>query len=203
MSVDLLEGLRVSRETLEKLKLLESLLTKWNRSINLVARSTIADVWSRHILDSAQLFQLGAFRHWADLGAGAGFPGLVVSVLAAEKVPEARITLVEIDQRKATFLREASRMLGVPVNVVTERIEVLAPLSADVISARALASLSDLLGYAARHMTRDGRAVFPKGAGWRQEIDDARKRWSFDFEQRPSVTDPAAVILTVKAIEHV
>lgn len=203
MSVELIPGLDVSRETEARLRALEHLLAKWNPTINLVAKSTVASAWDRHILDSAQLFAVGPFDIWADLGSGGGFPGLVIAALAAEKHPSAKIVLVEIDQRKATFLREAARQLGIEVTVKVERIEELDPLGADVVSARALAPLTDLCAFAVRHLAKGGVAVFPKGAGWRDEVKAAKEGWSFDLNQVPSLTDPASVVLLVKEIKHV
>lgn len=195
--------LHVSRETEEKLHRLAALLAKWNPAINLVSRSTINAVWDRHILDSAQLYPLQPYRNWVDLGSGGGFPGVVVAIIAAELNPDAQFTLVEVDQRKATFLREAARELAITVQVVTERIEAVAPLNADILSARALAPLDILCGYAARHLAPNGEALFPKGAGWRSEVEEARKNWTFALGVAPSRTDPHAVVLKVKEIAHV
>lgn len=203
MSVELLPNLSVSRETFDTLKSLETLLSKWNPAINLVARSTIPSAWTRHIIDSAQIFPTMAFDTWVDLGSGGGFPGLVIAALSREFYPSAKITLVEIDQRKATFLREAARSLGLTADVLCERIEGLAPLSADVLSARALAPLDVLCGYADRHLNTRGVALFPKGAGWRAEVDFARRNWMFELEAISSKTDSEAVILQLKGIRHV
>jgi 16S rRNA (guanine527-N7)-methyltransferase len=195
----------VSRETLDRLARLEKLLAKWNPAINLVARSTLSQAWDRHILDSAQLFMLAPepARHWVDLGSGGGFPGLVIACLAEELRPQLRVTLIESDQRKATFLRQAAADLGLDVRVLTERIESAAPQAAAILSARALAALPALLGFATRHLAPKGLALFPKGASWQEEVEHARKEWHFDLSTKPSVTDPQAVILAVKAITHV
>lgn len=195
----------VSRETLEQLARLEMLLAKWNPAINLVAKSTLGQTWDRHILDSAQLFNLAppTARHWVDMGSGGGFPGLVVACLAADLRPNLRITLIEADQRKATFLRQASRDLGLNPTILASRIEATSPQAADVLSARALAALPALLGFAARHLGAGGLALFPKGATWRDEVAEARKDWHFDITPHPSATDPQGAILAVKAISHV
>ncbi len=197
-------GLNVSRETFGKLRELEALVRRWTPAINLVSKATLADLWRRHIVDSAQVFSLcpPKAQSWVDLGAGGGFPGLVVAVLAQELKPGLRVTLVESDLRKATFLRQASQSLGVPVTVRTERIELLAPQSADVLSARALASLADLLGYAARHLQADGVAVFPKGAHWADELAQARTRWAFDLDRRQSLSEADATILEIRNIHR-
>jgi len=195
----------VSRETLERLALLERLLTKWNPAINLVAKSTIETTWDRHILDSAQLFNLApaASRHWVDMGSGGGFPGLVIACLAADLRPNLLVTMIEADQRKATFLRQASRDLGLSTTILSDRIEATAPQMADILSARALAGFVTLLGFAQRHLGAGGLALFPKGASWREEVEAARKDWHFDLTTHPSATDPQGVTLAVKAITHV
>ncbi|MCV2882100.1 16S rRNA (guanine(527)-N(7))-methyltransferase RsmG [Actibacterium sp. XHP0104] len=199
-----LAGLSVSRETFERLKTYESLLHKWNPAINLVAKSTLADAWARHFVDSAQIFQLAPLaRHWADLGSGGGFPGMVIAILAAEHAPDMQVTLVESDQRKATFLRTVAREAGVRANVIAERIEDVPPLGADVLSARALASLDVLLGFAQRHLLPDGVAIFPKGANHQAELTEALANWRFEVQKSNSVTDSNAVILAIKGLSHV
>lgn len=199
-----LGSVSVSRETEERLRLLESLLRKWNPAINLVARSTLDTAWDRHILDSAQLYALGHPKgHWVDLGSGGGFPGLVIACLAAGAGDPLNVTLIESDQRKATFLRQAARELSLLATVLSQRIETSEPQGADTLSARALAPLPQLLAYTARHMAPTGTALFPKGATWQQEVEAARKDWHFDLTTRPSVTDPDAVLLIVKAVSHV
>lgn len=194
----------VSRETVERLRLLHTLLIKWNPAINLVSRSTVQTAWDRHIVDSTQIYQLGrADGHWADLGSGGGFPGLVIACMALGRGDPIRVTLVESDQRKATFLRTASAQLGLETNVVSQRIEQVPPLQARTLSARALAPLGVLLGYAARHLSPQGLCLFPKGATWRQEVELARKDWHFDLDVHQSITDGDGAILSVKAISHV
>lgn len=195
----------VSRETYERLSEFVELLKKWNRAINLVSRATIESVWQRHIADSAQLFDVAPPNpgHWADLGSGGGLPGVVVGILAAEKAPQMRMTLVEADLRKATFLRQAVRALGIKATVLSERVEKCPPLGADILSARALAPLDQLCGFAQRHLAEGGTAIFPKGANWRAELEVATKSWSFSAESIPSRTDPEAVILKLTSITHV
>ena len=195
----------VSRETLDRLHRLNTLLAKWNPAINLVARSTLAQAWDRHILDSAQLFQLAPedARHWVDLGSGGGFPGLVIACLAAELRPQLSVTLIEADQRKATFLRQAAQDLGLKTRILAQRIELTEPQAADVLSARALAALPALLSFSTRHLVPGGLALFPKGASWREEVEQARKDWHFTLEPHASATDPQGAILAVKAVSHV
>ena len=192
----------VSRETMARLEIYDKLLAKWNPAINLVAKSTLADVWSRHFLDSAQIFALAPQKalHWVDLGSGGGFPGLVVAILALEQRPELRVTLVESDQRKATFLRTVAREVGAAVIVESVRVEQLTPQNADILSARALAPLAQLCGFAERHLAHSGTGIFLKGANAQQEIDEALALWRFEVQKTISKTDPSAVILTVQGI---
>ena len=189
----------VSRETMERLQAYSELLIKWNPKINLVARSTIPDVWHRHIADSAQLWTL-APKHattWLDIGSGAGFPGLVIGAIAAEKAPDLRITLVESDRRKSVFLKTAAREMGITVEVITKRIELLESQHADILSARALSSLSQLLDFAEKHRNADGVCLFPKGARANSELTEASSCWHMAYETFPSMTDPDAVILRI------
>lgn len=197
---------RVSRETRDRLVALEALLGRWNAHINLVAPGTLKDFWSRHALDSAQLLDLApqSAGTWADLGSGGGFPGLVVAILALSERPGMRVTLVESDQRKAAFLMTAAREI-VPearVEVLAQRAETVAPLGADVVSARALAPLDQLLPLASRHLGPNGVALFPKGARWQGEVQAALANWRFTLQNHPSQTDPAAVVLAVRGISR-
>ncbi|WP_170525535.1 16S rRNA (guanine(527)-N(7))-methyltransferase RsmG [Ruegeria arenilitoris] len=197
------DGLNVSRETFEKLSIFVNLLQKWNPKINLVSRSTLPEVWSRHIKDSIQVFHLVEPKnHWVDLGSGGGFPGLVCAILASETSPETEFTLVESDQRKSAFLRTVIRETKANCSVISKRIEVVDPLGADVLSARALADLTTLLSFCDRHLKEDGVAVFPKGATWKKEIDAAQREWNFTTETANSLTDPQAVILKIKGVSR-
>lgn len=198
-------GLNVSRETSERLETYAALLVKWNPAINLVSKSSLADLQTRHFADSAQLFALcpTTARHWVDLGSGGGFPGLVVAILAADVLPDLSVTLVESDARKAAFLATVVRETGILTKVLAERIESLAPLSADVLSARALAPLPQLLAFAERHLAPAGIALFPKGATHRSEIDESLADWRFDLREHPSKTDPLAVILEIEGVSRV
>ncbi|GGE55404.1 16S rRNA (guanine(527)-N(7))-methyltransferase RsmG [Actibacterium pelagium] len=194
----------VSRETRERLETYESLLKKWNPAINLVSKSTLDDAWTRHFVDSAQIFDLTPddTRHWVDIGSGGGFPGLVVAIMAAEARPEMSTTLIESDLRKATFLRTVIRETGISAKVLSERIEKAPPQQADVLSARALAPLTDLLGFAERHLSPKGLTVFPKGKSAVDEINAALETWSFDLQKVVSQTDSDAVILLIRDIRR-
>jgi 16S rRNA (guanine527-N7)-methyltransferase len=195
----------VSRETAGRLAEYATLLRAWNPKINLVSKQTLADLETRHFADSAQLLALAPpeATTWADLGSGGGFPGLVVAILAAEERPALHMTLVESDQRKAVFLRTVAQRTGVPVTVLAERIESVPPLGSHILSARALAPLSTLLDHADRHLAPSGMALFPKGANWRPEVDEALERWRFRCENLPSATSPEGVILRIGDIHRV
>jgi len=198
-------GLNVSRETFQRLEQYVELLVKWNPKINLVARSTIGDIWDRHIVDSAQIYSLASrnVTNWADFGSGGGFPGLVVAILAKELDPACKVTLVESDQRKCAFLRTVARETGCDVTVLSERVEKLDALNASVISARALADLATLLGFAERHLDSKGVCLFLKGLNWQSEVNHARDSWSFQYEATKSETNQDAVVLKVNEINNV
>lgn len=193
----------VSRETLYKLEALHDLVLKWNPAINLVSKSSVDQLWERHIWDSAQIAQLNTTgRLWVDIGSGGGFPGLVVAILSLETMPERKIVMIESDTRKAAFLRTCIRELELSATVLSDRIEKAAPQAADVLSARALADLGQLLEYAKRHLGPQGTALFMKGANWKNEVETARGSWSFSLQAHTSGTNPAAAILEIKDIER-
>jgi 16S rRNA (guanine527-N7)-methyltransferase len=198
-------GLDVSRETAERLAKHAALLRAWNPKINLVSKQTLADLETRHFADSAQLLALAPpdATTWADLGSGGGFPGLVIAILAAESHPALHVTLIESDQRKAVFLRTVAQRTGVPVTVLADRIESVPPIGTDVLSARALAPLTTLLDHAHRHLASSGTALFPKGANWRAEVDEALERWRFRCDNLPSATSPDGAILRIGEIHRV
>lgn len=197
--------LDVSRETNERLTIYADLLRLWNSKINLVAPSTIEDLWSRHFIDSAQLYDLAAnsVEHWADLGSGGGFPGLVIAILAQGEAMPLRITLVESDARKSAFLRTVLRETGVAASVITERAENVPPLDASVVSARALAPMAKLLTFAHRHLAQDGVALLPKGQNWEKEVRDAQSAWRFSYRIDKSVLEQNSVILSVTGVGRV
>lgn len=192
----------VSCETLGRLDAYADLLAHWSPRINLVAPGTLLEVHDRHILDSAQLLAHipENARRLCDLGSGAGLPGLVLAALAAEFRPTLRTDLVEADRRKAVFLREAARVMRLDVRILPARAEDLPTVEADVVTARALAPLARLLPLARRHLRSGGRAIFPKGAGWAEEIRDAQGSGAFTVTAEPSLTDPAARILVMEGL---
>lgn len=196
----------VSRETMARLQTYEALLRKWQASINLVAPSTLPDLWNRHFWDSAQLVRLAPdAARWLDLGSGAGFPGLVVAILLADR-PGFSMRLVESDQRKSIFLREVIRATKAPASVHTARIEEFSwpegePLP-DVISARALASLPKLLGWASSFWGKATIGLFLKGQGVSVELTDSAKDWIFESEAIASQSDPSGTVLKLWGLRH-
>jgi 16S rRNA (guanine527-N7)-methyltransferase len=198
-------ALSVSRETLARLDVLSVLLSKWNQSLNLVAKASLRDVSTRHIDDSAQLvkFLPPTARHWVDIGSGGGFPGLVVAAMLWDTQPQCRISLIEADKRKCVFLREAARHMEISVDVRAERIETASPLQADVLSARALAAVPALCKYARRHLVDGGIALFMKGANHQAEIEDATAQgWCFELTTHKSITDSDGMILELRNIRN-
>ncbi|HZB92900.1 MAG TPA: 16S rRNA (guanine(527)-N(7))-methyltransferase RsmG [Stellaceae bacterium] len=189
----------VSRETLDRLAKYVELLTSWNRRINLVGRDTIGDVWRRHILDSAQLFPLipREARRLVDLGSGAGLPGLILAIMG---VPE--VHLIESDGRKAVFLQEALRVTGAPAVVHARRIDRVPAFAADVVTARALAPLPELLAISERFLGPRSLCLFLKGRMVDEELTEAAKAWHIRVDRRPSLADPSGCILRLEVAAH-
>ncbi len=189
----------------ERLRIFVALLGKWTSAINLVSSASLADVWMRHVDDSAQLLGLVPpdRKLWVDMGAGAGFPGVVIALMTADTTAAVDMVLIESDQRKAAFLTTVSRETGVPMVIHAERIELVVPQQADIVSARALAPLSRLCAFADRHMAAGGMALFPKGGQYGTEVAEARKVWAFDLEVHGSKTDPKGAVLKLKDLRRV
>lgn len=198
----LIENYSVPRETIARLDLYAAMLADWQNRLNLIGPATLPNLWSRHFLDSAQLLDHapGKALDWLDIGSGAGFPGLVIAILR----PDVRLTLVESRAKKCAFLEAVSMACGLSerVRVRAERIEVLPSTRFDVISARALASLSQLFDWGARFAESDTLWMLPKGASVQSEVADARKKFNFSVQLRPSITDPAARIVLARGVER-
>jgi 16S rRNA (guanine527-N7)-methyltransferase len=191
----------VSRETYDRLAALVALVAKWQKAENLVAPSTLGEIWTRHVADSAQLIRLfPKARTWLDLGSGGGFPGLVVAILISADRAAGKVHLVESNARKCAFLRTAARTTGAPVVVHQERIEALLPTWAeptDVITARALASLDQLLGVTSHLIATETPAAFLKGVDYRTELDKASLTWALDLVVHDSLIGEGGVILEI------
>jgi 16S rRNA (guanine527-N7)-methyltransferase len=197
-------GVSVSRETAQRLALYVALLTKWNATKNLVAPSTIREIWQRHVADSLQLVRHApAAKIWVDLGSGGGLPALVVAAVLAD-VPGAAMHCVESKLGKAAFLREAARQMKVPVTVHADRIEtVLAhwpeASKVDVVTARALADMTTLLDLANPLLKTGAVGLFLKGQDVGSELTQAAKCWKLNTITTPSATDGAGHIVTVRS----
>jgi 16S rRNA (guanine527-N7)-methyltransferase len=193
----------VSRETLARLESYAALLTKWNKAINLVAGSTLSDLWRRHIWDSAQLLPLipsSATKTLLDVGSGAGFPGLVLAILLGERCA---VHLCESDQRKATFLREAARATGADVTVHAVRVEALKPFEFDLISARALAPLGDILDLCEPLIHPSTQFLLLKGKQAHNELTESQKNWKIDATLHKSRSDDSGFVVHIqKASRH-
>lgn len=188
----------VSRETLARLKAYADLLTDWNARHNLVAKSTLPDLWRRHMWDSAQLAPLirGDARTLADLGSGAGFPGLVLAALR----PDIAVTLHEATTKKCAFLQTAAERMALKVTIQNARMEDLPSLGFDVVTARAVAPLPLLLQYAHNFVGFGGICLFLKGQNVEAELTEATKYWNMKTSRTPSLTDPSGAIVTVREL---
>lgn len=193
----------VSRETIRKLVRYESLLRRWQARVNLVAPSTLDAVWHRHFADSAQLLALAPDAGtWLDLGAGAGFPGIVIAIMLPPD-RQGRVQVVESNARKCAFMAEVVRETGCPVDIHQARIESLAAAGAlaapGVVTARALAPLDRLLDLATPFFGPETRGLFPKGAEAETELTRARTAWDFEARLHPSLTYGAGRIVELRA----
>ena len=197
--------LDVSRETLDALKYFEDLVVLWNPAINLISNSSVSDLWSRHIVDSAQLFlfTLPDEGLWLDVGSGGGFPGIVVSIVAKELAPSLRVVLVESDNRKCVFLRTVIRELGLCVKVINDRIENVKLDDVVYLSARALRNLNSLLFIVENNVSRETVCVFPKGRSYKKELVESQKNWKFDFHLVDSNTSEDSKVIVLKGLERV
>ena len=188
----------VSRETLARLKAYADILTDWNARHNLVAKSTLPDLWHRHFWDSAQLMPLipASAKTLADLGSGAGFPGLVLAAMR----PDLAVTLHEATTKKCAFLQAAADRMGVAVTIRNARLEDLPRQAFDVVTARALAPLPQLLRYAQNFVRPNSVCLFLKGQNVGVELTEAHKYWNIKASQVPSQTDPTAAIVVVREL---
>lgn len=199
------EAFGVSRETVERLKLYETLLLKWQKAQNLVAPNTLSEVWHRHFADSAQLLNyIGDAKIFVDMGAGGGFPGLVLGILLMERDGSC-VHLVESNSRKCSFLKDVARQTGAHVEIHNCRIEVFAIESTissiDVVTARALKPLSTLLSLGQTFFDQGARGIFLKGKGTSAELEEASQDWTFHHETFESLTDPLGRIVELNDIK--
>jgi 16S rRNA (guanine527-N7)-methyltransferase len=195
----------VSDDALARLDKFAALLTDWQRRINLIAPSTLPNLWTRHIADSLQLFQHAPdAKIWVDLGSGGGFPGVPLACALAQ-TPGAQVHLVESNGKKAAFLREVLRITAVPGIVNAERIENFGDSSEgnfDVVTARALAPLKSLFEYAFPLIARGAIGLFLKGQDVEAELTEAAKYWTVEADLRPSLTSRDGVIVIVQSLKR-
>lgn len=194
----------VSRETAAKLDLLVAELGRWQRVKNLVGAATLGEVWTRHIADSLQLATLEpAAEHWLDLGSGAGFPGLVIAIALAER--GGHVDLVESNSRKCAFLRHVVRLTAAPATIHETRLETVVEDFAgkvEVLTARALAPLAELVGWTQALLKTGTVGLFPKGREVQAELTEAAESWRLDIDLIPSRTDSHARIVRVRSLQE-
>ena len=198
----LADSLGVSRETFERLELLVSMLTEENSRQNLMSAASLRDIWSRHIVDSAQLLRLSDKREglWTDLGSGAGLPGLVLAVIR----PEQAMNLIESRKLRWEWLKRASEALGLDrVTIEPALVQNAQPRIADMITARAFAPLPKLFAMAYRFSTEDTLWLLPKGRSAADELASVRGTWQCDAHMEPSVTDPDSAIIVARNVRPV
>jgi 16S rRNA (guanine527-N7)-methyltransferase len=195
--------LDVSRETLDRLEAFVALVEKWNPVINLVAKSSLSDIWHRHLEDSAQLVSMAQLGYyWIDIGSGGGFPGIVVAIILQEIAPATRVVLIESDVRKSTFLRQAVATLGLSCDIYNARIESLHLQRGATLSARALAPLPKLLALSESLVEEGGVCLLMKGQSYLHELADARRSWSFECDIIKSQTNADAAVLKIRNIQR-
>lgn len=195
---DFCKTYNVSRETYSKLERYCQSLTEWQQKFNLVSNSSLADAWNRHFADSVQLFDLipAKTKTLLDMGSGAGFPGMVLAIIANEKTPYLKVTLVESVAKKTLYLNHVKEITNTNVEVLNTRVENIRGRF-DVISARAMTALTDLLNYAFPLLSSDGVCIFPKGKSASEEITTAKKMWNFNCKSVSSRTSDDGEILII------
>lgn len=203
------EAANVSRETLTRMRAYADALRKFQKTVNLVGPATLADPWRRHFLDSAQLYPVLPQEQQPltllDIGSGAGFPGLVLAIMAEGRGHALDAHLVDVDARKCAFLREAARAAGVIVTVHNARVEEMAPFPVHVITARAFAPLPRLLQQCAGFLEMDGarpELLLLKGKSGQEELTEAVNRWKMGVDIQPSITDPGAMVLSLRGVSR-
>lgn len=204
---DFIARFPVSRETAERLEIYERLLRQWQKGTNLVSPATLDQVWHRHFADSAQLLEIaGDWTRWVDLGSGAGFPALVIAICVANR-EDGQVHIVESNARKSAFCREVVRETGCSVEIHHGRIESLQGdarlVGADIVSARALAPMNQLLNLAAPLFGAGTTGLFPKGRQVENELAQCDAGWSFERTLHPSLTDAGARIVAVTNLRRI
>lgn len=194
----------VSRETQEALQDYANELRRWTKAINLVSPKTVDEIETRHIADSSQIFSIAPddVESWCDMGSGGGLPGIVLAIHCLKESPSTRFHLIESDKRKCAFLRMMVSRFSLNVQVWQARVEDVPPQYSNVVSARALAPLTDLMKMSMRHLENGGVSIFPKGADFAKEVEIARNDWDFELEEYTSQTDDNSRILLVRNLKR-
>lgn len=195
----------VSRETIGRLEIYVELLTQWQKKTNLIAPSTLDEIWERHIADSLQILAIKPDSlNWLDLGSGGGFPGLVIAAVMADH-EAGSITLIESNNKKTAFLRQANRAMGAGANIVTSRIEDAADLDIqpEVVTARALTALPNLLQLSSPWLCNGAVGMFHKGREYRREIAETDGLWDFDLVDHKSRVSDDSVILEITNLRRI
>ena len=190
----------VSRETFEKLATFVELLKKWNAKINLVSKNSLDEVWTRHVLDSLQLIKYipEKTKYLLDIGSGAGFPAIVLAIIMQEKNPSAKWVLAESITKKTVYLNDVCMQLGLKnVRVENNRVENLRLRNINIITARAVAALDVLCGYAYACADKNTKCLFLKGRTYEDEIANARQKWNFDCNIHPNAYSSDGVLLEI------
>ena len=195
----------VSRETMTDLKAYETSLHEWQNKFNLVSNTSLENSWNRHFLDSMQLFKYipENAKILYDMGSGAGFPGMVLAIMAKEKTPYLKVKLVESITKKTLYLKHVAELTNTNVDILNQRIENLPLEKADVITSRAMTALDNLLQYAFRFCNHKTICIFPKGKKYAEELSFAQKHWKFDCEIIPSEQSDEGVILIIKHLTKI
>ena len=201
---NLLKKYNVSRETMESLIAFQNMVLEWNEKFNLISKSSVDDIWNRHIIDSAQLIQYieKNDKILYDFGSGAGFPAIVLAIMSKELYPNLKMTPIESIGKKTTFLSEVNKKLKLDMKILPERIEKLTLPKADIITSRAMASLEKLLPYAKPFCNKKTRLLFLKGEKWQEEIKTAEQKWAFEYQSYPSDTSDKGRVLIIKNIRR-
>ena len=201
---DILDIYNVSRETYQKLKDYETLVLEWNSKMNLISKSSAEHIWERHILDSLQLIKFIRQEDeiMYDFGSGAGFPAIVIAIVAEQFFPNLKIYMVESIGKKAGFLVEVKKRLNLNVEVVNDRIENIKNPKADVITSRAMAALTKLFEYSKPFCSEKTRLIFPKGSSWEEEVKIANEKWKYIYSEYKSETDENGRILLISNLRR-
>ena len=196
-------ALDASPQVMADLEQFRLILTDWNTRMNLVGPSALADFWGRHVYDSAQLLRLAQHRRvWADLGAGAGFPGIVLAILL-KGVPGGRVHLIDSQAKRTRFLSEVVEQLDLPAAVHTGRAEELDPPEGlQIVTARAFAPMAKLLQFAYPYLRPGAIGLFLKGRDVENELATALQTWNFQGTLHPSLSDPTGRIVQIERLRH-